>query len=464
MKNFINDYFLLQNDKAIELYNNVKDLPIIDYHCHLPPDEIANNTSFDNISQAWLKGDHYKWRAMRTLGVDEKYITGNTSDEQKFKHWASTVPYAVLNPLYHWTHLEMKRYFDIDDLLSEKNHSDIYQQTSEKLRLPEFSTQGLINKMNVEHIGTTDDPLYDMEFHDKIKAQGNSFKVTASFRPDGFMNIEADGFLAYIEKSEGIYKKDINSIYDLIDFMGERVDFFHEKGCRISDHGLGNICAADFDLKSVNNTFKKRKDKLTISLEEIEEYKSAILVSLFEKYHEKEWVQQLHLGALRNNNTRKLSLLGPDTGWDSIGDFPQAENLSKFLNHLNKEDKLGKTIIYNLNPADNYVFAAMIGNFNEGTMKGKVQYGASWWFLDQKKGIEDHFDVLSSIGLISCFIGMLTDSRSFLSYPRHEYFRRLLCNYFGEKIVKGELPNDINWLTKILKDICYYNAKEYFKS
>lgn len=461
MKNFINDQFLLQNDKAVELYNAVKDLPIIDYHCHLPPDEIANNTSFQNISQAWLKGDHYKWRAMRTLGVDEKYITGNTSDEEKFKKWAYTVPYAVLNPLYHWTHLEMKRYFDIDELLTEKNHASIYEQTSEKLRLPEFSTQGLIKKMNVEHICTTDDPLYDMAYHDAIKAQGNSFKVTASFRPDGFMNIESEGFLDYMEKSEEIFKKDISSIYDLIDFIGERIDFFNEKGCRISDHGLENVCAADFSLKSVDTIFKKRKENKNLTAKEIEEYKSAILVILFEKYHEKGWVQQLHLGALRNNNSRKLSILGPDTGWDSIGDFPQAQSLSKFLNRLNKEDKLGKTIIYNLNPADNYVFAAMVGNFNEGTMKGKVQYGASWWFLDQKKGIEDHFDALSSLGLISCFIGMLTDSRSFLSYPRHEYFRRLLCNYFGGKIQTGELPNDIPWLTKILKDICYNNVKGY---
>ncbi|MCX2680867.1 glucuronate isomerase [Galbibacter sp. EGI 63066] len=461
--NFINNNFLLSNKYAEELYHDyASKMPIIDYHCHLPPQDIANNKVFENLTQIWIYGDHYKWRAMRTLGIDEKFITGNTSDKDKFLQWAKTVPYTMRNPLYHWTQLELARYFDIYDLLNEKNAESIYKNASEKLNSDAYSCQNLLSKMNVEMVCTTEDPTDSLEHHQRL-AKGNfETQISTSFRPDKAILIGNNGFIEYLNKLEKSAGISINSYKDLKDALISRIDYFNENGCKVSDHGLSAIPYAEYTETEILDIFKKRIEKKPLTSEEITKYESAVLQFLAEQYHAKGWVQQFHLGALRNNNTRMLKQLGPDTGWDSIADYPQAENLSKFLNSLDTNNILTKTIIYNLNPADNEVMATMTGNFNDGSVKGKVQFGSGWWFLDQKDGMIKQMNALSNMGLISCFIGMLTDSRSFLSYPRHEYFRRILCNLFGEEIENGELPNDIKWIGKIVQDISYNNAKEYF--
>ena len=460
---FINDNFLLENKFSEELYHNyAKNQPIIDYHNHLPPQQIAENKVFNNITNVWIDGDHYKWRAMRTLGVNEKFITGNASDEDKFKSWAKTVPYTMRNPLYHWTHLELARYFDIYDLLNESSASKIYHETKEKLNSNQYSVQNLLHKVNVEVVCTTEDPTDSLEYHQKMAKSEMNLKVSTAFRPDKAILILNDDYNNYLNKLEKVSNIAINTYNDLCDALINRIDYFHQNGCKLCDHGLDQIYFEDFTETEINSIFIKRRTNQPISVQESLKFQSAILLFLAETYHKYGWVQQFHLGALRNNNSRMLKVLGPDTGWDSIGDYAQAQKLSQFLNALDSKDKLAKTILYNLNPADNEVMATMIGNFNDGSLKGKVQYGSGWWFLDQKDGMTKQLNALSNMGLISCFIGMLTDSRSFLSFPRHEYFRRILCNILGEEIKKGELPNDIEWIGKMVSDISYNNAKEYF--
>jgi len=454
----------LPSKTAQQLYHEfAKDLPIIDYHNHLPPEQIARDKQFENITQVWLYGDHYKWRAMRTNGVDEAYCTGNKSDYEKFEKWAETVPYTLRNPLYHWTHLELQRYFDINETLSGANAREAYDTCTAQLQTPEYSVRNLLRKMNVEVVCTTDDPLDSLEFHQQIKQDGFEIKVLPAFRPDKAMNADdPEALQAYIQKLEAITNLSITSYDDYISALKKRHDYFAANGCSVSDHGLEEMYADDYTEAEIKNIFAKIRSQKLLTLAEKQQFKSAMLFQFALWDHEKGWVQQYHLGALRNNNSRALRLLGPDTGWDSIGDFRQARSLAKFLNRLDKEDRLAKTILYNLNPADNELMATMVGNFNDGSVAGKVQWGSGWWFLDQKEGMIAQLNTLSNMGLISRFVGMLTDSRSFLSFPRHEYFRRILCNLFGEDIEKGELPYDLAWTGKIIQDICYNNAKNYF--
>ncbi|MND83640.1 Uronate isomerase [compost metagenome] len=464
MKAFLDENFLLNNKTAEELYHNYsKDLLIIDYHNHLIPEQIANDIKFDNISQAWLHGDHYKWRAMRANGVNERYITGDASDEEKFIKWAETVPYTLRNPLHHWTHLELQRYFGITDLLSPKTASKIYADTQAKLQQDSHSVRGLLRMMNVEVVCTTDDPIDSLQYHQQFAQEKESFKMLPAFRPDKAMN--ADNIAAlnrYLDELERVSNRQITDLQDYLNALKSRHDFFAANGCKVSDHGLEQIYAEDYTEQEIKDIFDKIRSKKEISPIENLKFKSAMLIYFAEWDYEKGWVQQYHIGPLRNNNARMHRLIGPDTGWDSIGDFSQGRALSKFLNKLDNENKLTKTILYNLNPADNELFATMIGNFNDGSVKGKIQFGSAWWFLDQKDGMTKQINTLSNMGLLSRFVGMLTDSRSFLSFPRHEYFRRLLCNIFGQDIENGEIPNDIQWVGKIVQDISYNNAKEYF--
>ncbi|KAF2079880.1 glucuronate isomerase [Flavobacterium sharifuzzamanii] len=461
---FIHDNFLLENKYAEELYHNYsKNQPIIDYHNHLNPQFIAEDKIFDNITQVWINGDHYKWRAMRTLGINEQFVTGNGSDKDKFLNWGKTVPFTMRNPLYHWTHLELARYFDIYDLLNEKSAEKIYIETSEKINSQAYSTQNLLKKVNAELVCTTEDPIDSLEFHQKFANNSTGIKMSTAFRPDKAILIANDGYNAYLDTLGDVSGIAINTYADLQSALRKRIEFFNANGCKLSDHGLNQIDFENYTESEINSIFKKKRENGELSPEEVLKFHSAILVFLSETYHEFGWVQQFHLGALRNNNARMHRILGPDTGWDSIGDYPQAQKLSAFLNALDSKDKLTKTIIYNLNPADNEVMATMIGNFNDGSVRGKVQFGSGWWFLDQKDGMTKQLNALSNMGLISCFVGMLTDSRSFLSFPRHEYFRRILCNLLGDEIKRGELPNDMEWIGKLVADISYNNAKEYFK-
>jgi glucuronate isomerase len=464
MKNFLDENFLLNNKTAQKLYHEfAKDMPIIDYHNHLPPDEIAADKNFENITKIWLNGDHYKWRAMRANGVSEKFITGDAPDFDKFKAWADTVPYTLRNPLYHWTHLELQRYFGIQDILNSDTAKKIYDESSAQLREKGKSVRGLLEMMNVKLICTTDDPVDDLAYHKKIKESGWQVKVLPAFRPDKAMNVDDvntfNNYLTLLEKASNV---SISTYNDYLAALKKRHDYFVENNCSVSDHGLEEIYAEDYTQTEIAGIFAKIRSGGALKLEENRKFKSAMLVTFAEWDCEKGFVQQYHLGALRNNNSRMLGQLGPDTGWDSIGDFSQARSLSKFLNRLDTNNKLAKTTLYNLNPADNELFATMIGNFNDGSSAGKIQWGSSWWFLDQKDGMIKQMNTLSNMGLLSRFIGMLTDSRSFLSFPRHEYFRRLLCNLFGEEVENGELPNDIGWIGKLVQDICFNNAKEYF--
>jgi glucuronate isomerase len=464
MKKFLDENFLLQNKTAEELYHGyAKDMPVIDYHCHQLPDQIATDHQFQNLTQIWLYGDHYKWRAMRSAGVDEKYITGNASDEEKFQKWAETVPLTIRNPLYHWTHLELQRYFDVYDILDGKSAKKIYDECTAKLQTSEYSVKNLLRKMNVKVVGTTDDPTDTLEWHQKIKEDGFEIKVLPSFRPDKAMNPDnAVAFNAYVDKIGEMSNVSVSSYQEYLTALKKRHDFFAEMGGSVSDHGLEHIYAEDYTAEEINTIFDKIRGGSELTLEENWKLRSALLFEFAVWDWERGWVQQYHLGALRNNNTRMLSQLGPDTGWDSIGDFSQAKALSKFLNKLDTENRLAKTILYNLNPRDNELLATMIGNFNDGSVAGKIQFGSGWWFLDQKDGMIRQMNALSNMGLLSKFVGMLTDSRSFLSYPRHEYFRRILCNLLGEEVENGEIPNDIEWIGGIVQDICYNNAKEYF--
>jgi glucuronate isomerase len=464
MKKFLDENFLLSNATSRRLYHEfAREMPIIDYHNHLPPDEISADKNFENITRVWLNGDHYKWRAMRTNGVPEVYITGNRNDWEKFQKWAETVPYTMRNPLYHWTHLELQRYFGINDILNADSAKKIYGETSAKLQTKEYSVRGLLEKMNVKLICTTDDPVDSLEHHQKINADNWHIKVLPAFRPDKAMHVDdVNTFNNYLTRLEKASNISISTYNDYIAALKKRHDYFVANNCSVSDHGLEEIYAEDYTQTEIAGIFAKIRSGGELTPDERKKFKSAMLVTFAEWDWEKGFVQQYHLGAIRNNNSRMMKLLGPDTGWDSIGDFPQARALAKFLDKLDRNNKLAKTIIYNLNPADNELFATMIGNFNDGSAAGKIQWGSAWWFLDQKDGMTRQLNALSNMGLLSRFVGMLTDSRSFLSFPRHEYFRRILCNLFGEEIENGELPGDINWIGKLIQDICYYNARTYF--
>ncbi|SDH58387.1 glucuronate isomerase [Chitinophaga filiformis] len=464
MKKFLDEHFLLSNNTAKRLYHDyAKEMPVIDYHCHLPPAQIAADTKFGNLTQAWLYGDHYKWRAMRTNGVPESYCTGNRSDWEKFEKWAETVPYTLRNPLYHWTHLELQRYFDIHDVLNAASAADIYENASAQLGTSAYSTRNLLRKMNVALVCTTDDPADTLEYHQQLRQDGFEIPILPAFRPDQSMNVDdPEKYNQYLQRLEEASGITITTYNDLLDALKNRHDFFASQGCSVSDHGIEEIYAEDFQEKDIHAVFLKVRGGTRLNLQETRQIKSALLLQLAEWDWEKGWVQQYHLGALRNNNSRMMRLLGPDTGWDSIGDFSQARALAKFLDRLDSQDKLARTILYNLNPADNELLATMIGNFNDGSIAGKVQFGSAWWFLDQKDGMIKQLNALSNMGLLSRFVGMLTDSRSFLSYPRHEYFRRIVCELLGQEVENGELPNDIEWIGKVVKDICYYNAQQYF--
>lgn len=464
MKDFLDEHFLLNTKTAQTLYHQyAKQMPVIDYHCHLLPAQIANDYQFKNITEAWLYGDHYKWRAMRTNGIDESYVTGDRSDLEKFQQWAATVPYTLRNPLYHWTHLELQRYFGITDVLSSKNATEVFEKASALIQTPAFSVRNLLRKMNVALVCTTDDPLDDLAFHHQMKKEGFEIPILPAFRPDNAMNVtDAEIFNKYIQKLQAVTGISIASFDDYLYALQSRHDYFAEAGCSVSDHGLEEIYAEDFTGSEIDAIFNKIHGGKSLNEIEQRKFKSAMLIHFAEWDQEKSWVQQFHLGALRNNNARMLNQLGPDTGWDSMGDFSQGKALAKFLGKLDTENKLAKTIIYNLNPADNELMATMVGNFNDGSVAGKVQYGSAWWFLDQKDGMVKQMNALSNMGLLSKFVGMLTDSRSFLSFPRHEYFRRILCNLFGEEIENGEMPNDIEWVGNIIQDICYRNARNYF--
>jgi glucuronate isomerase len=465
MKTFITDNFLLQTDFARTLFHSyAKDLPIIDYHCHLSPETIANNHAFKTLTEIWLKGDHYKWRAMRTLGVPEKFITGDASDQEKFNHWGNTVPYTMRNPLYHWTHLELERYFGVQSLLTSETASSIYQTCNDQLASPDNYTQSLLSRMNVEVICTTDDPADSLDAHRKIATLDFGITVLPTFRPDKAYAVEdPKTYQDYIRRLGQAVDLEITSFETLLTALQNRVNYFHEVGGRLSDHGLEQLYFPIHNTHYNPETLFQNVSKgIELTHEEAQYFKYTVLFELGKMYHAKKWTQQFHLGALRNTNERMLRVLGPDTGFDSIGDFSHSASIARFLNALDKTDQLTKTILYNLNPADNEVMATMIGNFNDGSTKGKIQFGSAWWFLDQKDGMEKQINSLSNLGLLSCFIGMLTDSRSFMSYPRHEYFRRILCNIIGNDVKNGELPADEKWLGKLVSDICYHNAKGYF--
>jgi glucuronate isomerase len=463
MKHFINENFLLGNKIAEKLYHKYsEDQPIVDFHCHLSPAMIDEDHQFNNLTSAWLEGDHYKWRSMRSNGINEMYCTGNAPDNEKFIRWAETVPYTVGNPLYHWTHLELARYFNIFELLSPSTATGIYEKASAILQTKEFSTKSMIRKMKAEVICTTDDPTDNLEHHLNLKGSFE-VRVLPTFRPDNIVKTEdPEKFRAYIMKLEEKSGIEIRNFESLIEAADNRHKYFHEAGDRLSDHGLERFYFASFTLSEIDKILKKLLKGDAISAEETEKYKTAAMLELCKLNHKRGWTQQFHVGAMRNNNARMFRIMGPDTGWDSIGVSQDALKMSKFLSALDDTEQLSKTILYNLNPADNEMMITMAGNFNDGTSCSKVQYGPAWWFLDQKNGMEKHLKDVASLGLLRRFIGMVTDSRSFLSYPRHEYFRRLVCNFIGEEVEKGHIPDEEELLKPLIEGISYRNAKEYF--
>jgi len=465
MKKFMDENFLLQTKTAQKLYHEfAKNMPIIDYHCHLNPKEIADDIIFDNLAQIWLKGDHYKWRAMRTNGIDERYCTGDASDWEKFQKWAETVPYTIKNPLYHWTHLELKTAFGIEKILNPKTAREIYEEASAKLRTPEYSARNIMRKYKVEVVCTTDDPIDTLEYHRKIRKDGFEIKVLPTWRPDKAINAEnIKVWNEYLNKLSEVANIEISTVDSLLEALDKRHQFFHTQGCRLSDHGIETMYYEEYTKKEIDKIFKKARKGKELTVEELNKFKTFMLYELAIMDHKRGWVQQFHIGALRNNNTRMFKKLGPDTGYDSIADFNYAYPLSKFLDKLDQTNQLAKTILYNLNPRDNEMIATMIGNFQDGSVPGKLQFGSGWWFLDQKDGMIRQMTALAMLGLLSRFVGMLTDSRSFLSYPRHEYFRRILCDLLGTDVENGEIPDDMELLGNIVQNICYYNAKNYFK-
>jgi glucuronate isomerase len=464
MRKFMDENFLLANNTAIDLYNNyAKDMPIIDYHCHLNPKEIFENKKFKNITEAWLYGDHYKWRAMRSNGIDEKFITGNASDYEKFMAWARTMPMTIGNPLYHWTHLELQRYFGIKDVLNEETAPAIWEKINELLSGEGFGARNLIKKSNVKAICTTDDPTDSLEYHISIKKDTEfDVKVLPTFRPDKGLQINKDTFITWVANLEKVSNVNIKNYDEFLNALESRVEFFNEVGCRISDHGLDSIAYMDASKEEVAEIFAKALKGQIASYDEESKYRTYTLQFLGRLYSKLGWTMQLHLAALRNNNTRMLKELGPDTGFDSINDEKVAYSLSRLLDSLEVDNLLPKTILYTLNPKDNYVLSTMLGNFQGAQVPGKIQFGAAWWVLDSKEGMIEQMKILANTGLLSRFVGMLTDSRSFLSYTRHEYFRRILCNLLGEWAENGEVPDDMELLGNMVQGICYNNARGYF--
>jgi glucuronate isomerase len=458
VKSFLTEDFLLQSDVARELYHQyAKNELIFDYHCHLPPDQIADNKTFRNLYEVWLAGDHYKWRAMRSNGVPEKYCTGDASDWEKFLAFARTVPCTLRNPLYHWTHLELKRFFGINRLLDESTAKGIWDEANEKLA--GMTVQRILESSRVAVVCTTDDPTDSLEHHRKIQAVGKlKTRVYPAWRPDKALAVDQPAaWNAWVDKlgAPGTFA-------DFLAVLQKRFDFFHKNGCRLSDHGLNHMFSDHCTEAEAAKVFATARAGQQVALTEADKFRSFLMLWLGEQYAARGWVMQLHLGAMRNNNSRMLRTLGPDTGFDSIGDWPQAEPLARYLDRLDQNNRLPKTILYNLNPADNYAFATMLGNFQDGSVAGKLQFGSGWWFLDQKEGMTWQINALSNLGLLSRFVGMITDSRSFLSYTRHEYFRRLLCNIIGQDVVNGELPHDVKLLGTLVRNLCYHNARNYF--
>lgn len=463
---FIDDDFLLDTDRARQLYHEyAASMPIIDYHCHLPPEQLGEDHQFKNLSEIWLAGDHYKWRAMRTNGVDERFCTGDASDREKFHKWAETVPYCLRNPLYHWTHLEMRKPFGITDrLLNGETAQQTWDECNALLAKPEFSARGIVSKANVKVICTTDDPVDDLHHHKTLAAAEDfSTNVLPTWRPDMAMAVEdAGNYNTYLGRLEEAADQSIESYDDLLEALRKRHDYFHANGCRLSDHGLETMPAEDFTAQEINTIFNKVRSRSSLSREEINKFQTAMLIEFALLDHEKGWVQQFHIGAIRDNNPRLFRQLGPNTGFDSIGDHAYAKPLAKFFGRLDSENQLAKTVIYNLNPRDNEMIGTMIGNYQDGSAPGKMQFGSGWWFMDQLDGMTRQIEALSQLGLLSRFVGMLTDSRSFLSYSRHEYFRRLLCRILGRDMVNGLVPDDVQMVGKMVQDISFNNARDYF--
>ena len=465
MKAFMDENFLLETATAQDLFHNhAAKMPIIDYHCHLVPQMVAEDHQFRSITELWLGGDHYKWRAMRTNGVAEKYCTGNdTSDWEKFEKWAETVPYTFRNPLYHWTHLELKTAFGIDKLLSPSTAREIFDECNEKLKQSEYSARGLMRRYHVECVCTTDDPVDDLHWHKVTRDSGFEIKRIPAGRPDKAMNIEKPDFSDYVAKLGEVSDMEINSFALMVDALKKRHEFFEANGCKLSDHGIEEFYDEPYTDSQIEIIFEKSMRGQQLSAQEVRQYKHAFLKVCGEMDSDADWTQQYHYGAIRDNNTQMFNLLGPDTGFDSIGEFNTARAMSHFLNELNEEGKLTRTILYTLNPCANEMIATMLGNFQDGVTPGKIQFGSGWWFNDQLDGMTRQMNALSVLGLLSRFVGMLTDSRSFLSYPRHEYFRRLLCNLLGNDVERGLLPNDHEALARMVEDISYNNARRYFK-
>ncbi len=464
MKQFMDKDFMLSTETAKVLFHEAaQSMPIMDYHCHLSPKEIAENIAFRNVSHLFLGGDHYKWRAMLAFGIPEKLIRGDGDDKDKFFAYAKMLPHAIGNPLYHWTHLELQRVFGIDTVLNEKTAPEIWDRCNALLATEDFRAQRLIDKFHVDTLCTTDDPIDDLRWHKQIAKEGTLHaKVLPAFRPDKAVNADRAGFAEYIVKLSSVSGIAIKSTEDVIDALGKRVAFFHEEGCRISDHALDTVPFADVKMKKADRALKDSLEGETVSPEDAAHYRTALLTALGEMYHHHGWVQQYHIAAMRNNNTRIFKTFGPDVGFDSILDEPIAYNLSRLLDAQDKKDSLPKTILYSLNPAANAVIGTMLGNFQQSGIPGKIQMGSAWWFLDQRDGMVDQLKTLANMGLLSRFVGMLTDSRSFVSYPRHEYFRRILCNEIGTWVENGEYPSDIEFLKTMVQDICFNNAKQYF--
>jgi glucuronate isomerase len=466
MRTFLDEDFLLETRTGAALYHEVaRDLPILDYHCHLPPAQVAGNHRFRSLTEIWLEGDHYKWRAMRSNGVPERLITGDASDWEKFEAWAQTVPATLRNPLYHWTHLELRRPFGITGtLLDGRSARVVYDRCHELLQTDEFTAQGLLRQFRVVAVCSTDDPTDSLEPHlAHARAGSPGARLFPTWRPDKALGVEdAAAWNAWVDKLAAAANTDVASYDDLLGALRRRHDFFHETGCRASDHGLERLYADDYAEADVRGAFEAARAGRPVAAEAAAKFKSALLHEMALWDHARGWAQQFHVGALRNNNTRLLAKLGPDTGFDSMGDFEQARPLSRFLDRLDRADRLAKTILYNNNPRDNELMATMIGNFQDGSVPGKMQFGSAWWFMDQKDGMERQIEALSNMGLLARFVGMVTDSRSFLSYPRHEYFRRLLCNILGRDAENGLVPMDRDLLAKLVRDVCFFNARDYF--
>lgn len=465
MQSFMDDDFLLQTETARMLYHeHAAKMPILDYHCHLPPEDVARDRRFDNLGELWLGGDHYKWRAMRSNGIPERFITGDATWREKFQKWAETVPMTLRNPLYHWSHLELRRYFDIHTLINEKTADEIYDRASELLRQPGFSARNLMRKMNVRAVCTTDDPLDSLQSHRHVAEEGFEIAVRPTFRPDRLMNLQDSAawskLVDQLEACSGYTVTDAESFLEAVD---RRHGFFHEQGCRISDHGIAFVPDAVADATQINAIFERARSGGCVEQEDQYRFQFWFLREVCRMNHRRGWAQQIHTGVFRNNNQRRFEQLGPDSGFDSVGDFRQGPGLARLLDALDQTGELARTVLYNIHPGDNELMVTLAGCFQDESCPGKIQFGSGWWFLDQKEGMEKQLNALSALGLLSRFVGMLTDSRSFLSYPRHEYFRRILCNLIGTDVERGEIPFDQDLLGQMVENISYNNARDYFR-